>query len=207
MNMPIFAAVWTLIAFAPPASAPSTAPATQPARLSADDERVINLCLVEFRRHEHGPLHADRRDKELIVHRETNEGGNWYLSQGQIEAESRKVKVPQQLIAALNERARRDEKRALDHFVPDDARVVVGDVSRATTGRPHEFAFLEFPKRFPNAGAYVRIWLPAYSDDGREAIFRFFFGPSGHGASATFLLRKNARGHWAVVAAEINYYA
>jgi hypothetical protein len=201
-------ALWAFLGVPGPATAPSTRPATQPAaELSADDERVINLCLAEFRRHEHGPFREGERDKLLIVHRQTNEVRNWYLKQDQIEAESRTITVPRALIDAVNARAVRDQKLVLDGFAPDDARVVVDDVDRASTRGPLDFEIIEFPKAFPGACAYVRIWLPAYSEDGKQAIFRFFFGPTAHGASATFLLRKNAAGQWRVVATQISYYA
>jgi hypothetical protein len=54
--------------------------------------------------------------------------------------------------------------------------------------------------------AYVSAWLPGYSQDGRSAVVRFWFGPSAHGAIATYRLTRKG-GHWKIDWHKLAYYA
>jgi hypothetical protein len=51
--------------------------------------------------------------------------------------------------------------------------------------------------KYPDAIAYVRVWLPGYSEDGRTAVVRFMFGPEPHGATGSYMLVKEGDG-WKV---------
>jgi len=55
----------------------------------------------------------------------------------------------------------------------------------------------EFEERFPNADAWILLWLPGYSNDGSEAAVRFMYGPTTHGGIGTFGLKKMKSG-WTV---------
>jgi hypothetical protein len=52
---------------------------------------------------------------------------------------------------------------------------------------------------------YAIAWLPAYSEDAKTALVRVYFGPTPHGATATYLLvRQN--GEWTIKWRRTAYY-
>jgi hypothetical protein len=53
--------------------------------------------------------------------------------------------------------------------------------------------------RYPafDRSMYLILWLPGYSLDGKLSLLEFRFGPTAHGAHATYLLSKE-NGGWAV---------
>jgi hypothetical protein len=71
--------------------------------------------------------------------------------------------------------------------------------------RPQLYA-KELPKEYAEVKAYAYIWLPGYSMDGSAALVRLLFGPTPHGASATYLLTKK-NGAWNVTKWAFAYYA
>lgn len=83
--------------------------------------------------------------------------------------------------------------------------VAVEDLSKY----PHGFAgeyWKAIQERYPNAKADVEAWLPGYSKDCTQAVVRFWFGPTAHGATATYMLiRQNKQ--WKIKWHEISYYA
>jgi hypothetical protein len=62
------------------------------------------------------------------------------------------------------------------------------------------------PPEYPDAKAYAIVFLPGYSKDGRTAVVQFDFGPTPHGASATYLLVRT-EGGWTVTQSALVYYA
>ena len=61
-------------------------------------------------------------------------------------------------------------------------------------------------KDHPEAKAYAYLYRPGYTRDGRTAVVRFLFGPTAHGASATYLLTRGDGG-WVVQKWAFAYYA
>jgi hypothetical protein len=61
------------------------------------------------------------------------------------------------------------------------------------------------PEGYPDVRAMAVLWLPAYSADGRTAVVRFSFGPTPHGATATYLLARGVGG-WRVTRWAFAYY-
>jgi hypothetical protein len=58
--------------------------------------------------------------------------------------------------------------------------------------------------KYPKAAAFVFLLLPGYGRDGKLAAVRFYFGPSRHGATGTYLLQHTANG-WTVKSRSIVY--
>ena len=46
----------------------------------------------------------------------------------------------------------------------------------------------EFERKFPTCKAYVEVCRPGYSKDAKAAVLNFSFGPTDHGAIATYML-------------------
>jgi hypothetical protein len=56
-----------------------------------------------------------------------------------------------------------------------------------------------------DAKCLVQFWRAGFTDDGKRAIVRFYYGPSAHGAAGTYILRY-AEGSWRITASTISYY-
>lgn len=95
--------------------------------------------------------------------------------------------------------ARNKHPVSLNGWSVGDKRILVLPEKRTTsTGYPEYVA--------PKAQAYVQAYLPGYSKDRARAVLRIRFGPSAHGASATFFLVKEGYA-WIVRWRRLAYYA
>jgi ankyrin repeat protein len=98
-----------------------------------------------------------------------------------------------------NWRDRNQKPATLDAKMFSDPRVVVRKVeTRSLFGRS------EIPKGEAQRG-WIHPMLPAYSADGNRAMVRLWFGPSAHGAAATYFLRKKGS-RWEVVWRDFAFY-
>ncbi len=55
------------------------------------------------------------------------------------------------------------------------------------------------------AKCLVQFWRPGYSNNGKRAVVRFYYGPSPHGAAGTYVLQYATDG-WQIVSSTISYY-
>jgi hypothetical protein len=62
-------------------------------------------------------------------------------------------------------------------------------------------------QREDGARGRVGFWAPAFSPDGRRALVRVRFGPTPHGASATYVLERGPGGAWTVEWSKLAFYA
>ena len=98
-----------------------------------------------------------------------------------------------------NWRARNLKPATLEKSMFPDPRVVVRKVeTRSLFGRS------EIPKEEAHRG-WIQPMLPAYSADGNRAMVRLWFGPSAHGAAATYFLKRDGEA-WVVVWREFAFY-
>jgi hypothetical protein len=63
-----------------------------------------------------------------------------------------------------------------------------------------------FRELHSDARAFVSLWRPGFTRDGKQAVVRFMFGPSPHGAAATYLLERRGN-EWHVVHHSLSYFA
>lgn len=61
-------------------------------------------------------------------------------------------------------------------------------------------------EEYPGAVGYVRLRMPGFATDGNTALVRFVFGPTAHGATATYMLVRTEHG-WRIVAQGEALYA
>ena len=193
----------------------------QPAdAVSAEDLAVLDAALSHFADDPGfepiGPL-AGRR---LIVHSVTL-GGSAFVRPEQVGAEAPAGRLPEDALGDLERRNNGPAVRvsgmtfssvrragaALDDWVPAHPNVTLENLDRF----PNEPRMFEFDKALqrahPDAKAYVSAALPGYAADRRRAVVRLAFGPSAHGAMATYLLTKDAAGSWTVTWRKFTYYA
>jgi hypothetical protein len=96
--------------------------------------------------------------------------------------------------------ARNNERVSLAGLGADlkDAMVIIDDLMSGggeQLGRP--FTLM---RKYPTARAYVQMWMPGYSDDGRYSVVMFMWGPTAHGGTGIYLLeRTKAEGEWTII--------
>ena len=210
----------------PPTLAPSPEPRTaddgpmQPAdAVSPDDLAVLDAALSHFAADptfQPGPLLQGHR---LIVHSSTM-GGSAFLRPDQVRADSRNGHLSEEALTDLERRNNgplvqisgttfssvRRAGAALDAWSPTGPTVTCDDLGRFPKPSSRSVAFEEALKEaHPDAKAYVWVALPGYTADRRQAVVRLEFGPSAHGAIATFLLTREAAGSWTVTWGEFGY--
>jgi hypothetical protein len=56
-----------------------------------------------------------------------------------------------------------------------------------------------------NVKCLVQFWRAGFSDDGSQAVVKFWYGPSSHGAIGTYVLHK-AKNRWKIEKSTIDYY-
>ena len=194
----------------------------QPAEaVSAEDLAVLDAALSHLAADaEFEPGNAFITGRRLILHSSTL-GGSAYVRRDQVGADSREGNLPQDALRDLERRNNgplvqvsgmtfssvRRAGAALGAWSPTSPNVTLEDLDRFPT-KPRSFVFEEaLKKAHPEAKAYVRAALPGYSADRRQAVVRLAFGPSAHGAMATYLLTKDAAGSWTVTWRKFCYYA
>ena len=182
-----------------PTSAPTSRPSTRPvAQLLPNDVEVINLCLVDLREHADDPF---KRARGRLVVVDAVVGERFALWPHLRGRDNEVVAVPPELADAWSRRA----AAAAGSEIEIDTLRKPGFVLIDLTDEPTlEQRFpKEFEKKFAAAG-YVKLWLPAYNADHDRALMHLVFGFTPHGASATFLLRKE-QGRWVVELRDIAY--
>ncbi|MDM4019420.1 hypothetical protein [Roseiconus lacunae] len=130
---------------------------------------------------------------EVWVAPQFNEGDSLFYSWGD------DIDVDDDLIQSLKQASKETvEFPAAEQFGPN-ARVT--DIESF-----HDLHYYGENNKPIAAKCLVQFWRPGYSDDGKRAVVRFYYGPSPHGAAGTYVLRY-ADGEWRIVASTISYYA
>lgn len=84
----------------------------------------------------------------------------------------------------------------LTAFLPKSARYRVADLE-AVFGRDTSVSGYEnFMRDYPNM-RYIQFWLPGFSNDKKQALVRFVFGPTNHTCTGTYFLVKRHEG-WVI---------
>lgn len=134
--------------------------------------------------------------KAILVHKESSGPSPIYLSDTQLQSDLREEKweVPAEASESLRQR---NIKAAPLGGLKFGKAVIVADIEKV----PPEFNAREYSE----AKAYAHVWLPGYSKDGSTAVVRLSFGPTPHGATATYLLTKTDSA-WKVTKWAFAYY-
>ena len=188
--------------------------------LRPDDFPVLNAALTHIAGDAEFQAQRSYSGDRIIVHRATG-GGSAFVRAAQVRSDSAERALPEDALKDLETRNNSSERVTLsagdsytqtnrapapiDALKPDSARVLIRDLKTLPRGRRYEFE-TAFHKAYPEAKAYVYVYLPGYSADARRAIVRLAFGPSAHGSMATYVLEKSASGTWAVVWRKFVYF-
>lgn len=185
----------------------------QPAdAVSAEDLAVLDAALSHFAAdREFEPYPPFMTGTRLIVHSSTF-GGSAYVRHDQVRADSSEGNLPED---ALNDLERRNNGplvqvsgmtfssvrragAALGTWSPASPNVTLEDLDRYPRDRWSSVFEEALKKAHPEAKAYVWVALPGFSADRRLSVVRLAFGPSTHGAMATYYLAMDAAGTWTV---------
>lgn len=163
-----------------------------------DDYKILDLVLLDL---------LDFKDfNEAVYLKGTNiilsdrtRGFLRFLESDHSDAQSHSKKsyfIPADVRADLWQR-NPEEPVPLRGFEPSSSKILMRDV----TGLKQ----LEFFSKYRDSKGYVDVWLPGYSKDGQTAVLRAWFGPTPHGASATYMLAKK-KGKWTIVWRRVRCY-
>jgi len=166
---------------------------------AGDDAAAITTAIRHFATQKVAFAFTAREAATLILVHEQSPAGVVSGSERGIQAETRLDgwEAPADAIERL---LRRNAEPVSLRTLPFGDGVVAADLG------PIQPINWEPPADHPGAKAYAHVWLPGYSADGRTAVVRFLFGPTPHGASATYLLTRDDGG-WAVRKWTFVYYA
>jgi hypothetical protein len=169
----------------------SHAPRVRPAQLSSADAEIFDAVLPDLISNpDFDPAVGGRAvAKRQIILDDTTIGG----TAGQL-VERSELTVTRAARSQLRDNAVRRNPPGLRFriasYQPADENVVVRNLSAVDLG-------LGFAEIFPDARGYVQPLLPAYTEDGRAAVFAFHFGPTPHAAVGCYLLTRD-NGQWNV---------
>lgn len=193
--------------------------------LRSDDLKVLDAALSDFASDpKFEPIPSFAKGRRVVIHRETL-GGSAYVRADQVQADSREGQLPGDAVADLEARnngglvtvsgmtfsSTQRAGAALVGWTPSTSDVIVTDLTRFRSTNPRWDKPFEFEeallKVHADAKAYAWVSLPGYTADGSKAIVRVSFGPTAHGAMATYLLQKGPEGKWTVTWRKRAYYA
>ena len=189
----------------PAAPAPQpVASATQPVPPRTDEEQVLELALRAFAYSgDEVWLRPTPQKPRLVIHHQT-EAKSGMLTDSQLGSDLRGTgrAIPLDVRRDLQGRNTGSAPLAGHRFI--DGRLHVADVDGAM-GNDFLTRDEKFEAAFPNAFAYAHVWLPGFSADGKEAVVRFWFGPTLHGATATYYMARGRQG-WRIKWRKIAHY-
>lgn len=177
-------------------------PAVGPAKafIDAEDAAVVQAALRHFAADQEVQASGSTASGPLVLYSMTCDAGGM-ISADQIAGEFKAGELPSDALGALV--ARNRGPVPLDAVKLDAALVTLRQVP-APANRSDDV--LTFEQEEPGAKAWVRLWLPGFTSDNQHAVLRFAFGPTPHGATATYLLRRQADGQWVVAWRKLSYY-
>jgi len=167
----------------------------------AVDGVIAKLVLEDLLEQAEFHTYPSWKSKPKLAVADTTEGLSHFITTGQLLPELQdRPPVPMELYNQL--KARNSRKISLNPI--DSPRVQMISRDQIPWGERGFGETLE--GKFPEARAYVRMWLPAYSAEGTSALVRFAFSPTPHGACGTYFLERK-KGSWTVLWRNFAYYA
>jgi hypothetical protein len=165
------------------------------------DAAVIRIAMKHFATRNESGCFGGAKRTAILVYPESAGPSGIYLSDAQLlgDTDQEKWEVPSWLRKGL--RWRNGAKQLTLHGLD------LGPAARHwDPEKLKEWAYpWPPPKGYPDVRAMAVLWLPAYSSDGRTAVVRFSFGPTAHGATATYLLARGVGG-WRVTRWAFAFY-
>lgn len=186
-----------------PAVSPRTTGGSRPdATPRTEDASVLEAALLHLKSDAEVGGMTRLQGDEIVLHNSTNAKAGM-IGRDQMEGEFSPGQLPDEAVTDM--RTRNVGEVSLEGLrFGAGSGLVLGDVSSLRDRNDFDVAFAE---TYPEAKAYAQAWLPGYSADGRRAVVRCWFGPTPHGATATYVLAKDAAGKWSVVFHKLSYYA
>ena len=199
----VLASAW--IAGSQPAEAQENSidPSVVRDRFAESDRAILELVLSDFASQDESWVPKRRAETEVVlVHSETlKTNGMLSDSQAGVELRDKEIDGLPEFLGQVRERNAGAVK--LPAFPMEEHGLVSLNLDEAISKR-----FLRFGKLkevHPQAFAFVQLWLPGYDAEGDRALVRFHFGPTSHGATATYFVVKRGEA-WAIEWRNFSYY-
>jgi hypothetical protein len=167
-------------------------------KLTEDDRAVVETALTDIRAYQGKDLWL-KQGTEIVLYKHTAPGPGM-ISDSQLNSELDDTQANDVSLKIREQLLRRNwESISLETLKFSDSHIVLAEP------KPDPFGE-NFSKQFPKAKGWVQIYLPGFSEKRDKAVLRLRFGPSPHGASATYFLIKKD-GKWQVKWRDFAYYA
>ena len=185
---------------------PTASVPTSPFKETAEDDKaVFSVVLTHFAKQQVAGNASAEGVKKVIVVDSKSDGPSFYLSEDQLNGEFYQESWTLSAEMRSRLRDRNSQATSVTDLVHGE-NIVVDDLSKLPKS-DDIYAYSDaFDKKYPEAIRYISLWLPAYAQDGTQVLVRFSFGPTAHGATATYLLVKE-NGNWIVKHHKLAYYA
>jgi hypothetical protein len=174
------------------------------------DQLLMELVLADFvQRQGRTPADADAGTLILVDHQ--NNGPPFgMVSDDQLSSELRDRDWPALAHLAADLRSRNGGVQSMPAPRSSVVPCVIADFSTFSKGLelsadPLSEYWRRMRAAYPDAACWVEFWLPGYAPEGDRALVRFSFGPSAHGATATYLVMM-AGDSWVIEWCELAYY-
>jgi hypothetical protein len=165
-----------------------------------EDAAVIEAALKDLAAQKDLPPVSRSSKRLMLLHVETYGPAKFWLSDDQLRADlgPQGWAIPADLLADLR---RRNTKEVSLREVKFGKNVALVDLDKL----PPHWLEKDVAKQYAEARGYAVAWLPGYSKDRTRTVVRFWYGPTAHGATGTFLLTKE-EGAWKVTKRAFAFY-
>ncbi|MCC9642256.1 hypothetical protein LOC71_08215 [Rhodopirellula sp. JC740] len=134
--------------------------------------------------------------KTVYVSQHSLGKNDFYLGNSQLSSDLRDQGIPDGIALSLRER-----NRAVVPIWDEGL-----ETPHAKIGNYDQLMDEEFEdKDYPDCKLIATFWLPGYSTDGNLAMVRFAISPTAHGATATYLLRRDGES-WTIEWFDESFY-
>lgn len=172
--------------------------------LTKEDQAVFQVVLADFANSKiEGSLVRDTRENWILVHHKTENGTGW-LTDAQLNADlGSQYRIPPE----IRENLRSRNLQPVSVPVVATKQIHVFDREKFKSSGPFPDIAGEggIRQTYPQAKAWIRVYMPGYSRSRHEAVVRFQFSPSPHGSSAIYSLQKKGQ-KWEIVWKKISHY-
>jgi len=161
------------------------------------DRQVIETVLNDLRGiGDSVTFGSNRPTGPMVLHVNTSDVPFENSIDRQLRSDIRKYvsQLPDDAYECLVQRSQRPASLAAWTFSGDT--ILISDLN--ATMKKAKYPLSAFEDTYPQARGWARIRLPGYTRNGATAVVRLTVGPTPHGATATYLLKRQADG-WSVI--------
>ncbi|MBX7222862.1 MAG: hypothetical protein K1Y36_23135 [Blastocatellia bacterium] len=172
--------------------------------LTNEDKAVFQAVLADFAKSKiEGSMVRGTKENWILVHHKS-ENRTFWLTDAQLNADlGSQYRIPPEIRENL--RSRNLQSVSVPVLETKQIHVFDRNSFKPSETKPDFAGEDGIRQKYPQAKAWIWVYLPGYSRFRREAVVRFQFSPSPHGSSAIYSLQKKGQ-KWEIVWKKISHY-